>query len=482
MTLSVNFLLLHPNKSKEIYQYNNKNITVDEVQKNVFGFAHDLLDRNIKPQDTVILKADDSIQWIYTFWALAVIGAKIMVLLNNLEQKKFETVLAKHRIHHIITDDDFANSDIPVININQIVANNTNSIVPYQYHDNESFIHWASSGTNGGFKLITHTNLSFSNSIVGVTQYYNKVNGSIDDVMFCPSKLPFGLGALFTMLGPLAVGYKSIIGISIVDELKTFDKFLQNNLVNHLILTPYVLNAVIKLNKDSLATTIKSVTTSAEPLPHTVSARFKEKFGLAVYNIYGLAELFIATFEDVAHEENSVGRVMPCVELRIVDESGIECSNGQIGIIQIKTPAQFIGYLDDQQSTDSTLRDGWVHTNDIGFFDDKEKLIFLGRANSCIKIKGTWVSLLDIENAILELPEVDECVVLQFKNSDGFDSISALIIAQNISKEYINQFLYKRFNGPHAILPSNIEFVTEISKTTNMKKIRNFNLLKEQNA
>jgi len=473
MTLNINFLLSDVDKSRKVYWYNGENITIDDVQKNVFGFAHSLLDKEIKAGDTVILNADDSVRWIYTFWALTVIGVKIIVLLKNLEPHNLQQVLSNQKVQHIITDDEQITTKINIININYLISTNVEKIEPYRYADNEPFMCWASSGTNGGFKLVVHTNSSFFNNTMGLKHYAKLFDVGAGDILYCPAKLAFGLGCLFSVLGPLAIGYQAIIGVPIIQKIRTFNSFLTDVSVNHLVLTPAVLNAITRANS-SMPLSLRSVVTSAEPLSQSVADRFEEKFNVNVHSLYGSAELIIVSVEDTHHKEHCVGKILPHVTVRIVDDIGNECTQGMPGVIQVKTPTQFIGYSNDDKSTADVIREGWVHTNDIGYIDNKNQLAVLGRYNSCVKIKGKWLYLLELEDVIMNIPGIKDCVVVLSDLSD----IHAFVVTDSVTTNDIQKILMKKFNNRHAV-PKEILLVHDILKTANSKKIRNYSLIKK---
>jgi acyl-coenzyme A synthetase/AMP-(fatty) acid ligase len=135
----------------------------------------------------------------------------------------------------------------------------------------------------------------------------------------------------------------------------------------------------------------------------------------------------------------------------------------------------FLGYLDDIASTQAVMREEWLHTNDVVYKDSDGNIRFLGRANSCIKFKGAWVSLLEVENAILESEWISDCVVVQSLDERGFTKMSALVVADHEDRSGLIDYLSKTLNKKY-LMPNDIRFVSKINRTTNMKKIRNIDL------
>jgi len=474
----INFLLDHKDTSRIIYCSTTKNITVKELQENVYQYAHGLLEKNVKAGDCVVIKANDSLELIYTFWALLLIGAKIIILLKNLNEEKTQLIFKKHNIQYVVSDGR-ENTNITVLNIQHLKSNNTQIIEPCYLNEDDPVLHFSTSGTNGGFKLIVHSNKSLVACFTGLTHHYcNVSNGKIDDFVFCPASIGFSFGCLINLLGPIGVGYKSLIGIQFI-HLKNFTHFINQYSINHLVLTPYVINFINKNITSCPLPTIKSVTSGGETLYSDEVDMFKQKFNADIHNLYGLGETFTVASERVPHKKNSVGQVQPHVKVRIVDDTGNECAINDIGVIQVNTPSQFIGYLDDVESTNDVIRDGWVHTNDVGYFDKQNNLILLGRANSCFKTHNKWVSLLDIEDSILQISGIKDCLVVNASPVELEPVIFALIVTDSISDQTVREWLMHKFKKEYMI-PKKIMFVDELPKTANMKKIRNYSVINKQ--
>ncbi len=108
----------------------------------------------------------------------------------------------------------------------------------------------------------------------------------------------------------------------------------------------------------------------------------------------------------------SCGRPASHVDIKIVDDNGDEVSVGQSGEILIKGDVVIPGYWKDEEKTGKTIRDGWLHTGDIGKFDESGRLYILDRTEFRIKTGAYNVYPVEVENVISEHPFVEEvCVV-----------------------------------------------------------------------
>jgi long-chain acyl-CoA synthetase len=132
---------------------------------------------------------------------------------------------------------------------------------------------------------------------------------------------------------------------------------------------------------------------------------FYRSIGMNLKQFYGQTEAFIVVTAQPDGEirSDTVGRVMPNVDVRINDE----------GEIQVRTPGQFIDYLKDQDRTNEALtEDGYLRTGDAGFFDSEQHLHIIDRARDVGRLTdGTLLAPKYLENKLKFFPNIREAVV-----------------------------------------------------------------------
>jgi acyl-coenzyme A synthetase/AMP-(fatty) acid ligase len=296
--------------------------------------------------------------------------------------------------------------------------------------------------------------------------------------MLCLAKFAGAWGFLNNLVGNMFVGPRSVIGVTPRD-FKKVDMICEKFSVTSLMATPYFLEFLLKSKIEKFPSTLKNVLAAGEPLLDLVASNFYKKFNTKVINCYGLSEVASVTSESDHHKSNSVGRPFAGVSIKIIDDQGNECDVNTSGTLFVKSPAQTIGYLDDTEATNKLLVDGWVNTNDIVSIDSQGDVIFHGRANSFVKFKSQVISLLDIESTILEIPEVNDCVVVPTFDEIGVSELTAMIVVDKINntniKNVIQQALLKKLEKNYVSI-KNINMVDQIPRTTSMKKIRALNV------
>ena len=175
------------------------------------------------------------------------------------------------------------------------------------------------------------------------------------------------------------------------------------------------------------------------------------------------------------------GRLMPGVECRIVDQdTGAILPPGRMGEITLRSAGNFKGYWNKPEATAATLRDGWVHTGDMGKLDEDGYLTFSGRFKEMIKVSGYSVFPEEVETILIKHPAVRQAAVIGIPDPNKGEVIKAVIVlkpeASGTSAEEIIQWSREQMS-PYKV-PKTVEFRQELPATGTGKLLRR--LLKDQ--
>ena len=110
-------------------------------------------------------------------------------------------------------------------------------------------------------------------------------------------------------------------------------------------------------------------------------------------------------------KKGSMGKGIPGVELKVVNEKGEKIKPGEIGEVIARGDNIMLGYFGDEEGTRNTIRDGWLYTGDIGTVDKDDYIYLTARKKEIIKVGGKRISPKEIEAVILEIPEVVDCTI-----------------------------------------------------------------------
>jgi malonyl-CoA/methylmalonyl-CoA synthetase len=126
-----------------------------------------------------------------------------------------------------------------------------------------------------------------------------------------------------------------------------------------------------------------------------------------------------------------VGKPLPRVAVRLVDESGDAVAPGTPGEIQVKGPGVFLEYWQNPEATAKTFRDGWFCTGDLAVVEDDNYRI-LGRMSvDIIKTGGYKVSALEIEEVLRSHPEIQECAVVGVEDREWGERVCAALVLRS---------------------------------------------------
>ncbi|MDO8363997.1 MAG: AMP-binding protein [Actinomycetota bacterium] len=156
----------------------------------------------------------------------------------------------------------------------------------------------------------------------------------------------------------------------------------------------------------------------AASIPITLPGEMVRDLGFrTVMAGYGLTENHaIVAFsrpDDAADEAaRSVGHPAPDMEVRILGDDGTEVPQGQPGEIVVRSYAQMSGYYLDPEATAATIRDGWLHTGDVGIIDDAGRLHITDRKKDIFIVGGFNVSPAEIESELCRLDDVAQVAVV----------------------------------------------------------------------
>jgi long-chain acyl-CoA synthetase len=218
------------------------------------------------------------------------------------------------------------------------------------------------------------------------------------------------LGLMGCLMIPLYLGSK-VVYQARFSPMGTFEA-VKNHGIEVLIMVPtmYAVMANAKAAKPEILAGIKIAVSGGEPLPVSLLAQFKEKFGVTLMEGFGLTETspIVALNVPWAHKAGSVGKLIPEMQVKFIGEDGKELPPGTDGgELYIKGPNVMKGYYNKPELTAEVLTpDGWFKTGDIARMDEEGYLFITGRKKDMIIMAGEKVFPREIEDAIKQHPAV----------------------------------------------------------------------------
>jgi acyl-[acyl-carrier-protein]-phospholipid O-acyltransferase/long-chain-fatty-acid--[acyl-carrier-protein] ligase len=270
------------------------------------------------------------------------------------------------------------------------------------------------SGSSGKPKGVV---LSHRNIVANVSQFAVMLDAKKDDLIL--ASLPFfhSFGCTVTLWYPLIEGVRSVSYPNPLEAGKIAN-IVERYAVTVMLATPTFLRAYLRKAEAHQLRSLRLLITGAEKLPDELAQSFEARFGVRVLQGYGLTETSPVASVNLPEPKaaaagapvqpsnrlGSVGKLLPGMAAEIRDpETDRKGSLHDTGMLWLRGPNIFEGYLDAPELTAEVLRDGWFKTGDIGRFDEDGFLYIEGRLSRFSKIGGEMVPHETVEQKILSV-------------------------------------------------------------------------------
>ena len=174
-------------------------------------------------------------------------------------------------------------------------------------------------------------------------------------------------------------------------------------------------------------------------------------------------------------KKGSMGRGIPGVELKVINENGERIKPGEIGEVIARGDNIMTGYFADEEGTRNTIRDGWLYTGDLGTVDEEGYIFLTARSKEIIKVGGKRISPKEIEAVILQIPEVVDCTIEGIDDQIQGEALKAIIVLRKGTLEKVTEEFIKQHCSKHLALykiPKIYELKDDLTISATGKKIK----------
>ena len=226
---------------------------------------------------------------------------------------------------------------------------------------------------------------------------------------------------------------------------------------------------------DSFAS-VRLALTGAAKMPEEAMRRLKDRFGLELLEGYGLTEAspVVTSSAGMPQKVGSVGKVLEGVQVRLVDENGEDALAGDAGEIWVKGPNVFKGYLNEPEATARVITaDGWLRTGDVGMSDDDGYLYLVDRVKDLIIVSGFNVYPAEVEEVLMEHPDVQEVGVIGVPHPHHGEAVKAYLVLKPGATAHEDTLVsWCQDHLARYKCPSKILFVDELPRNVSGKLLR----------
>ncbi len=440
-------------------------ISFSELLKNADHLRIQLIQAGIQPGMAVGLKAKNSRHFIAGLFAIAGTGAVALPIYHQLKDVEIDQLIQQTGLHAWIDDNSgtqYKTDKLSVITpaFSLGFSNNlfTEPFAPFVHLP--AFVRFTS-GTTGVSKgvIISHQSV-------------------IDRIDAANNGLQLGPGDTVVWILPMA--YHFVVSIVLYVKygaaIAVVKDFLAKNIIDitnkHkgtlLYSSPVQVRLLANDNSAVMMPSLKKVISTSAGISPDICVAFKERFGVAVSQAYGIIEIglpMLNFFQSDEHPE-AVGYAVPGYEIAILDENNQPLTDGEIGHLGIKGPGMFDAYLHPQRLREEVLVNGYFLTADYATKSTDGLIKIEGRAKSVINISGIKVFPEEVEAVLENYQGIKQARV----SSEPHRLLGQIIVAEIIVESHVAidieaVIYYCRQNLSNFKAPQKITVVTSLPLT-----------------
>lgn len=478
--------------------------TYSQINSDANRLTRLLLDHDVKDNDIVVLIMDNSIEYIISYYAVLKTGAVVVPFSNDLKpeainhlfrelspkavisSKKFERLLKACDLNSstlqamIIKDvsSQWPPLDFPVIPWSEIskCSNSTNLNKPIDENHLASIIY--TSGSSGIPKGVMLSHLNIKTNTDSICQYLHLTCNDIQMVV-----LPFFyvmgkslLNTLFSVGGTIVINNKFAFPASVLNQMVEEKVTLFSGVPSTYA---FLLNrSPLEAFKNKL-TALRCCTQAGGHM----AANLKKKLTQVlpehtdVCIMYGATEasarLTYLEPDQLENKIDSIGKTIPGVKIKILDQNNQEVPSGQTGELVASGKNIMLGYWKDPVTTAIALDKNGYHTGDQGYIDEDGFFFIKGRKDSLLKVGGHRINPQEIEDAVMETDLVVESAVIGVKDDLLGNKLIAFATPKN--KEINANIILSKCSLllPKYKMPAEIKLIKILPKNANGKIDKN---------
>ncbi|WP_066902123.1 class I adenylate-forming enzyme family protein [Mycolicibacterium houstonense] len=361
--------------------------------------------------DVVALRLPNRVEFVVVLFAAWRLGAAVTPISPTLVAAEVAHQVADAGATVLVVD-DLVEADVPVLTLDALAVAEPEPVTPVETADDALALLIYTSGTTGRPKgvMLDHANVDAMCAMV-VEGF--ELTDTDHSLLILP--LFHVNGIVVSTLSPLIAGGRTTIAGRF--DPATFFQRVESTRATYFSAVPTIYTMLAGLSPEIRPDTssVRFAVCGAAPASVELLERFERRYGVGIIEGYGLSEGSCASTGNPLNGKRKPGTVgipLPGQEIRVVDSAGTPLPQGAVGEVIIKGPNVMRGYLNRPEETAKTVVDGWLHTGDVGRFDEDGYLILVDRAKDMIIRGGENIYPKEIETVVYQLPAVAEAAVV----------------------------------------------------------------------
>lgn len=482
------------NSNKTAIWCDGEKKTYAELLKLVCKYTNYLLGRGVVKGDIIGIPMNNSIESVALIFAVSAIGAGVAPINPTLPMDAINAAFQAADVKHIVARKFFFRTvgadflervsgcclclDAKIDGIDSfedviLSSDQKPDLRGNEITGTEPFILTMTSGSTGTPKPIVLTQV---NKIKRADAHIKLYGITANDNVLAATPLYHSLAERLVIM-PLILGgtsvllprFTPILWLNCVKEQKvtfTIAVSAQLSQISQLLSSPFIPEI----------SALRCIVSSSALLETHVRNELIDKLDCDFHEMYGTSECSTVTninFGEARNKISSVGRALPGVKIRIVDNEGNILGYDEVGEIIVNTPLRCEEYYRMPEVMEASLSDGYFHTGDLGRIDKDGYLYFVGRKKELIITGGVNVYPKDIEEKLCSLSGVSECAAFAYADERLGEVVAVAVVLGSeakVTRKDIQIFCAKNladFQQPHKIF-----FLNELPKNAMGKVVK----------
>lgn len=441
-----------------------------------------LRQRGVQKGDRIVIFCDNSIQYIAAYFATLRINGVVVPVNPSKMAESFLYIIEKCGPRLILTCDSTAEKLEKIdgvlaaecVNINclNMADDKFNDQLDDPVEADDDAVILFTSGTTAHPKGVT---LTHGNLIANTEAVVDYLRLTCDDSMLMTLPFTYSYGNSVLLTHTL-VGASIIIENSTAFPSKVLEGIQKFGVSGFSTVGSYA-NLILKYirnadNQKNFFGSLRYMTFAGEATSNDDICFINTNFPhVEVFVMYGQTEasarLSYLRPDLLGCKKGSVGKGLCNVELKVVDEKGLEIKPGALGEIIARGPSIMKGYWGDVQATQDILKNGWLYTGDTATVDEDGYIYIKGRKSDIIKHMGHRISPVEIESVINSYNDIKECAVVE-SMLDQIPVIKAFIVLnKECQVEAVK--MYTNSKLPAYMRPQVFRVIDQLPKTDSGK-------------
>ena len=460
-----------------------KAISWAQFDERINRLANALIERGVRKGDKVFILGRNSIHWLETYFAVIGTGAWAVPLNYRFNDENIKYCADVAQPVTFFMDEEYAER-ISLIHPHLLTVRNLICIGSFEgmdhmedlikkahperpeieIKDDDGCALYFTSGTTGEPKPVLHVHKNLV--CVALNEVTNERWEQSDSLLMLP---PFYHLAIGHLLGCMLAGGRAVLLTEQITPRFIFENISNERVTMAFLLVPWVLDIIEALDKGEIKkedydfSCWRLLYMGAQPIPSSLVERWKEYFpSMQFDNIYGLSETTGpgTVLLGIGNERKvgAIGKPGLLWDVRIVNDKGEDVPQGEVGEIIVKGGGIMREYYKNPELTARTIRNGWLHTGDLGKIDEEGFIYLVDRKKDLVISGGENIYPVEVEEVIQRHPKVHDVAVIGIPD-DRLGEIVAAVIeptpGQILSEEEMTIFCEQnlpRYKRPRRII------------------------------